>query len=74
MDESIFLFRLEVEHELNLEQIWPDGDAPEHPTVEDVKAAVESCGGQHRVCEDWMLTDGLTLTIYGEGGSAEPWT
>lgn len=69
-----FLFHLEVEHELTLDQIWPDGDAPENPTIEDVKAVVEGYGTKQRVYEDWILTDDLTLTIYGVGGSVEPWT
>jgi hypothetical protein len=34
---------------LTVEQIWPDGDAPENPTVEDVRARVESWGAVHVV-------------------------
>lgn len=34
---------------LTPEQIWPDGDAPENPTVEDARARVESWGAVHVV-------------------------
>jgi hypothetical protein len=42
-----------------IEEIWPEKDAPENPTVEDVKAVFFKKGfsdsAVHRTCEDWGL-------------------
>lgn len=35
-----FSIELEVEDTWFVEEIWPDGDAPENPTVEDVRRAL----------------------------------
>lgn len=40
---------------LSVEEIWPDGDAPENPTVQDVEHVLEECGGVERVIRDWDL-------------------
>ncbi len=33
-----FIFSVQVDHILSVDEIWPDGDAPENPTAEDVKS------------------------------------
>lgn len=53
-----FHFELDLSVTLDLEEIWPDGDAPENPTVEDVWAVF--CPSRkgydlQRACEDWDL-------------------
>jgi len=32
-----FNFHIDIDIDLTIEEIWPDGDAPENPTVEDVE-------------------------------------
>lgn len=41
--------------ELKVEEVWPEGDAPEKPTVADVVAVMQSCGDQRQVLQAWML-------------------
>lgn len=52
---------------LTVDEIWPDGDAPENPTVEDVARVIEDCGGLRDVLRDWSLDDGLTMDIRADG-------
>ena len=35
-----FNFHIEADHNLTVDQIWPDGDAPPNPTIQDVLALV----------------------------------
>jgi hypothetical protein len=63
-----FNFHIEIDCDLTLEDIWPDGDAPENPTVEDVKRVFY--GGEKpsqwvakRACEDWDLLHDLDVDI-----------
>lgn len=53
--------------ELGIENIWPDGDAPENPTAEDVAAVMEKCGGRRRVMDDWGLDIDLRLSVSEPG-------
>jgi hypothetical protein len=58
-----FHFSITAEVSLEVEQIWPGGDAPANPTVDDVLAVIQKCGGKVRVIEDWNLGDDLDLTV-----------
>lgn len=58
-----FHFSISAEISLDVDQIWPDGDAPENPTVDDVLAVIKACGGKRRVIQDWDLDDDLDLTV-----------
>lgn len=40
---------------LDTDEIWPDGDAPENPTVADVEKVIAKCGGWDRIIRDWDL-------------------
>lgn len=42
---------------LSVDDIWPDGDAPENPTVADVEKVIDACGGWQRIVSDWNLDD-----------------
>lgn len=59
-------FTLEGAHDLTVEEIWPDGDAPENPTLADVIAVVQKHGngGPLRLARDWNLA--FTLCVDGE--------
>jgi len=49
--------------EFAIDDIWPDGDAPENPTEEDVADAMRNYG--FNLIRDWNLDDGLEVWING---------
>ena len=61
-------FRVTVEGDcmLSIADVWPNGDAPENPTAEDVVAAMRaSSGWAGRLIDEWLLAcriavDGVT--------------
>jgi len=50
-----FTITYQVESTLKAEELWPDGGAPDNPTVQDVIALIKSSGGIYRVLDDWNL-------------------
>lgn len=48
-----FIFSVQVDHMLSIEEIWPDGDAPENPTAEDARDVFLS------ICSDYDILGGL---------------
>ena len=40
---------------LDEDELWPDGDAPENPTADDVRELIEAEGGIVQVIDDWNL-------------------
>lgn len=52
-----FLVTFEGSVPLTVEQVWPDGDAPENPTADDVVDVMRTYGRPTRVIEDWCLDD-----------------
>lgn len=41
-----FIFSIQVDHVLSVNEIWPNGDAPEDPTVKDVfNEFLKDCSG-----------------------------
>ena len=60
---KVFNFSIQADINLTVEQIWPDGDAPENPTVDDVLAVIKHNGGKDRILRDWSLMDDLDLTV-----------
>jgi hypothetical protein len=58
-----FRIMIECDVELTVAQLWPDGDAPESPTDDDVLELIEECGGVERVLGDWNLDESLTLDV-----------
>lgn len=61
MSKPVFCIDITLHTTLTLEQIWPDGDAPAEPTIEDVwKAFCPRRGNARdllRACQDWDLLD-----------------
>jgi hypothetical protein len=43
------------EASLSVQEIWPDGDAPENPTRDDVIAVMQKSGSLRRLLCDWNL-------------------
>lgn len=50
--EKAFFFEVGDENYLTVSEIWPDGDAPENPTTEDVIAVVKKTG-RFNFARDW---------------------
>ena len=71
MAKPMFTFETASSTTLDLDAIWPDGDAPENPTAEDVAKVIAACGGLRAVLRDWDLDDEITLTISNETTSVE---
>lgn len=44
-----------VETVLDVDALWPGGDAPENPTVDDVVRLINKYGGIYRVLDTWNL-------------------
>lgn len=52
VSERCFYFEVGDEASLTVDEIWPDGDAPENPTVEDVIAEVKKTS-RFRFASEW---------------------
>lgn len=53
--------------EFDVDQIWPDGDAPNDPTVEDVIAVIkQSPTLRQMVMFDWSLLNDSALYVNGQ--------
>lgn len=49
--------------DLAIADIWPDGDAPENPTAEDVVDLLRGEGDLHKVLIDWSLDDAFDWEV-----------
>lgn len=51
--------------DFNLEvvDVWPDGDAPEVVDADAVKSVMEKAGSKRQVLEDWSFLDDLSVTV-----------
>lgn len=67
-DSTRFLVSMEADCYLAVEDIWPDGDAPENPTPADVKAVMEKCGRKVRVLDEWELLHDLKVEVCDRRG------
>lgn len=55
MKQSVFNIVYGEEVDLTINEIWPDGDAPEDPTTEDVIKAIRESTTRHGFPDDWGL-------------------
>ena len=60
-----FNIHIESNWHLDVTDVWPDGDAPEHPTPEDVKNVMESQGTRFSVLRCWELLSDLAVDVDG---------
>lgn len=58
-----FRIMIEIDETLSIAELWPDGDAPPNPTVGDVEALIEKCGGVVKIMRDWSLEFDAVLTV-----------
>jgi hypothetical protein len=64
----VFYFEWGGAADLDVDEIWPDGDAPENPTVADVMAQIQKSGSTPRsVARDWNL-EIEEIEVSGPGG------
>ena len=53
--KKCFTLSFEIDETFTVDELWPDGDAPEDPTVDDVENLIAACGGVEGVLRDWDL-------------------
>lgn len=58
-----FSVTLESDNLLDVDDVWPDGDAPENPTSEDVIKAIKEVGSVRSLVLDW----GFTIDVLVDG-------
>ncbi len=66
--------KFNVACELTMKQIWPDGDAPENPTSQDVIDVMQL--DQHTPAElirEWNLDRNALLVVIGDGMQPAAW-
>jgi hypothetical protein len=68
-----FRIRIDIEATLTVDQLWPDGDAPENPTVEDVLKVIDDAG-RLDIIEDWCLVSDDRQCISVDGVPLHPGT
>ena len=59
-----FSITIEGEYDFTVEELWPDGDAPENPTAADVRQLIKDSGGVRAVIRDWGLD--MDLHVHAE--------
>ncbi len=65
MTDEIFDVAIEGRWTLDVTQVWPDRDAPENPTADDVIAVMRECTGSiENLIREWNLRP--TLTVNGK--------
>lgn len=47
--------------ELTVEDVWPDGGAPENPTAQDVADTMRKYGHKTRVMVDWNMVPPIEI-------------
>lgn len=53
--QRVFRLSLDIMVDLSVDDLWPDGDAPENPTEDDVHALISKSGGARQIVIDWNL-------------------
>lgn len=53
MSERTFYIEVSDSATLTVDEIWPDGDAPENPTVDDVIERIKASSLRHQFALDW---------------------
>jgi len=72
-NEKRFILDMNLSVTLSIQQIWPDGDAPENPTAADVIAAIKESDefSPLEALRDWNLDDDVQLTVMPVGKPSE---
>lgn len=54
---------IETDVTLSVNEVWPDGDAPDEVTAAAVSAVMEAGGTKSRVLRDWCLLDDVDVDV-----------
>lgn len=63
-----FSFEVRGSVSIGVDDIWPDGDAPENPTAEDVQREIAKSGDLCTAMLDWSIDDDFQLVAFGPFG------
>ena len=66
MSEKTFLVSFSGSTAMTVDEVWPDGDAPDEPTAADVVAVMRTCGPPIRMVDEWSLADYLEVWVDAE--------
>lgn len=59
--------------EMSVKEVWPDGDAPDNPTAEDVVEQMKREGTIPRMLENWNLLWDIEVDVTDEDSVARWW-
>ena len=71
--QAMFTITLEADSAFTIDECWPDGDAPDHPTAEQVIDRLKSHGSILSAIADWGIDDNLTVTVIAPNGHVAEW-
>lgn len=60
------MVRFDGEVRMSIEEVWPDGDAPENPTAKDVAIKMRREGTVATLLSAWNLDDYLDIYVDDE--------
>lgn len=63
MSDSFYVEITTGTRRLTVAEIWPDGDAPDNPTAEDVKQEMNASGPLAYVISDWGFESDLHINV-----------
>lgn len=67
MSDKSFTITLEMDVSLTAEEVWPDDDAPEDPTAEDVLAVMKGKGhGKLDAVDAFNLEESVSLHVVSD--------
>jgi len=58
-----FTICIDASFDLDIDEIWPDGDAPENPTAADVVKLIEQCGNISNFINEWNLETAFSVSV-----------
>lgn len=60
---KLFTVSISFDYDFSIDELWPNGDAPENPTVQDVVDLINKCGGVSKIICDWDIDRNLECII-----------
>jgi len=59
-----FRISISIDETFSVEELWPDGNAPENPTVKDVIKLIKQCGGAIDIINHWNLDNCVECVVW----------
>lgn len=57
MTRPQFRITITFQDTFDVDALWPDGDGPDNPTVEDVREMLDTLGGGHWLSDELNMDD-----------------